>query len=55
MFLGAKTRNVRRGEAILRIGAGVLCLVVALFFPGLLRWVLGLAGFAFLLTAFFGY
>ncbi len=55
MSFEARTRNVQRGEAILRIVIGAICLVLALFVPGSLRWFLGLAGLAFLLTAFFGY
>jgi hypothetical protein len=55
MLSGAKTRNVQRGEAVLRMVIGVICLILALFIPGFLRWILGLAGIAFLLTASFGY
>jgi hypothetical protein len=55
MLIDAKTRNVQRGEAILRMAIGAICIALAMWIPGILRWILGLTGVAFLLTAFFGY
>jgi hypothetical protein len=55
MLSRAKTRNVQRSEVILRIVIGVICVALAFFIPGVLRWILALTGIAFLLTAFFGY
>jgi hypothetical protein len=55
MLSNVNTRNVQRGEAILRIIAGAICIALAILIPGVLRWVLGLTGIALLLTAFFGY
>jgi len=55
MLFDAKTRNVQRIEAILRIVIGAICIALAIWIPGIPRWILGLAGIAFLLTAFFGH
>ena len=55
MLFDAKTRNVQRSEAILRIVIGAICIALAIWIPGILRWILGLTGIAFLITAFFGY
>ena len=51
----AKTKNVRRAEAILRFIIGVILIIFAFFIEGILRWVVGLIGVAFILTAIFGY
>ncbi len=50
-----KTKNVPRGEAILRMVIGAMCVVLAFSIPGTLRWLLCLSGIALLLTVFFGY
>jgi hypothetical protein len=50
-----KTKNVRGAEAILRSIIGVILIIFALFIEGILRWVVGLIGVAFILTAIFGY
>jgi len=55
MLFDAQTRNVQRSEAILRIVIGAICIALAIWIPGILRWILGLTGIAFLITAFFGY
>jgi hypothetical protein len=50
-----KPKNIGKAEAILRylIGAGLI--IFAYFSEGILRWVFGLIGVAFILTALFGY
>jgi len=50
-----KTKNVRRAEAILRFIIGVILVIFAFFIEGILCWVFGLIGVAFILTAIFGY
>ena len=50
-----KTKNVRWAEAILRSIVGIILIISALFTDGSLRWVVGLIGVAFILTAIFGY
>jgi hypothetical protein len=50
-----KTKNVRTAEAILRSIIGVILIIFAFFTEGILRWVTGLVGVAFILTALFGY
>jgi hypothetical protein len=55
MLFNAKTRNVERSEAILRMAIGAICIALAIWIPGILRWIFGLTGIAFILTAFFGY
>ncbi len=50
-----KTRNVGRAEAILRSIIGVILVILAFFIEGILRWVVGLIGVVFILTAIFGY
>ena len=50
-----KTKNVGRAEAILRSIIGVILLIFAFFIEGILRWLVGLIGVVFILTAIFGY
>ena len=50
-----KTKNVRGIEAILRGIIGIILLGFALSIEGSLRWVVGLIGVIFILTALFGY
>jgi len=50
-----KTKNVGRVEAILRSIIGVILIIFAFFIAGILRWVVGLVGVIFILTATFGY
>ena len=50
-----KTKNVRMAEAILRSIIGIILIIFAFFTEGILRWVVGLIGVAFVLTAIFGY
>ncbi len=51
----ANTKNVGRAEAILRSIIGVILIIFAFFIEGILRWVVGLIGVVFILTAIFGY
>jgi len=51
----AKTKNVGRAEVILRSIIGVILLIFAFFIEGVLRWLVGLIGVVFILTAIFGY
>jgi hypothetical protein len=50
-----KTKNVGRIETILRSIIGVILLIFAFSIEGILRWVVGLIGALFILTAIFGY
>jgi len=50
-----KTKNVQRAEAILRCIIGGILIVFAFVIQGILRWVVGLIGVLFILTAVFGY
>ncbi len=50
-----KTKNVQTAEAILRLIMGGILIVFAFFIQGILRWVVGLIGVLFILTAAFGY
>ena len=50
-----KTKNVGRAEAILRFIIGLIILVFSFSMNGILRWVVGLMGVIFILTAGFGY
>ena len=50
-----KTKNVRGIEAILHGTIGIILLGFALSIEGILRWVVGLIGVIFILTALFGY
>ncbi|MGA2467996.1 MAG: DUF2892 domain-containing protein [Thermodesulfobacteriota bacterium] len=50
-----KTKNVGRAETILRSIIGVILIISAFFIEGILRWVVGLIGIVFILTALFGY
>jgi hypothetical protein len=50
-----KTRNVARVEAILRIIIGAILIVFTFFTHGILIWIIGLIGVAFIVTAIFGY
>jgi len=51
----AKTRNVRRTEAILRFIIGIFLIIFFLSIEGIFSWVFGLIGVTFILTAIFGY
>jgi hypothetical protein len=55
MNLGLTVKNVGKGETILRLVLGLVCIGLAFLFSGLFAWILGLVGVALLLTAFFGY
>lgn len=50
-----KTKNVRGTEAILRSIIGAILIILAFSIEGVLRWVVGLMGVAFILTVIFGY
>jgi hypothetical protein len=50
-----KTKNVRGIEPVLRGIIGIILLGFALSIEGILRWVVGLIGVIFILTAIFGY
>jgi hypothetical protein len=50
-----KAKNVGRIEAILRSIIGVILLIFAFSIGGFLRWVVGLIGGVFIITALFGY
>jgi len=52
---GVKPKNVGKAEAILRYIIGVVLIIFAYFNEGISRWVFGLIGVAFILTALFGY
>jgi Inner membrane protein YgaP-like, transmembrane domain len=51
----AKILNVGRGEAILRSIIGVILIILAFLASGFSRWVFGLIGVLFIITAIFGY
>ena len=55
MNVGIGVKNIGKGETILRIVLGLVCIGLAFVFSGLLAWVVGLVGVTLLLTAFFGY
>jgi len=55
MELGVKTKNVGRAEAILRSIIGVILMVFAFSIEGISRWMAGLIGVIFILTAIFGF
>ena len=55
MGAGAKILNVGRGEAILRSIIGVILIILAFLASGFSRWVFGLIGVLFIITAIFGY
>jgi len=55
MVFIAKSKNVRKGEAVLRFALGAILIVIGFLVSGLPGLVLGLIGAAFILTAFFGY
>ncbi len=48
-------KNVGRAEAISRSIMGVILIIASFFIEGVLRWVGGLLGLAFIVTAIFGY
>lgn len=50
-----KIKNVRGGETIFRSVIGVILIIIAFFISGVFRWVLGLIGVFFILTALIGY
>jgi hypothetical protein len=50
-----KPKNIGKAETILRYVIGAVLIVFAYFSEGILRWVSGLIGMAFILTALFGY
>ena len=51
----AKTKNVKGAEAILRFIIGIVLIIFFFSIGGISRWVFGLIGVAFILTAIFGY
>ncbi len=51
----ADEKNVGRAEAISRSIVGVILVLFSFFIEGVLRWVGGLLGLAFIVTAIFGY
>ena len=55
MKSAVKPRNIGKTEAILRYIIGGVLVIFAYFSEGILRWVSGLIGMAFILTALFGY
>ena len=50
-----KTKNVGRAEAILRFIIGGILMIFAFSIDGALRWIVGLMGVVFILTALFGF
>ena len=50
-----KTKNVGRIEAVFRSIIGVVLISFAFSIEGILRWVVGLIGVVFIITALFGY
>ena len=50
-----KPKNIGKAEAILRYIIGAVLIILAYFSGGILRWVFGLIGVAFILTVLFGY
>jgi len=50
-----KARNVKGAEAILRFIIGIILIILSFSIGGIFRWVTGLIGIAFILTAMFGY
>ncbi len=50
-----KTKNVGRIEALLRVIIGIILMVFAFSIEGIVRWIAGLMGAVFMLTAIFGY
>ena len=50
-----RTKNVGRAEAILRLLIGIIIIVFAISIVGILRWVAGFIGVAFVFTALFRY
>jgi len=50
-----KTKNVKGVEAILRFIIGIVLIIFFLSIGGIFRWVFGLIGVAFILTAIFRY
>jgi hypothetical protein len=50
-----KAKNVGRIEAVLRSIIGVILISFAFSIEGILRWVVGLIGVVFIITALFGY
>ena len=55
MNVGMMTKNVGKGETVLRIVLGLACIGLAFLLSGFFAWILGLVGVGLLLTAFFGY
>jgi hypothetical protein len=50
-----KIKNVGKGEGIFRLIIGVILIILGFFIEGIFRWVVGLMGVAFIVTAIFGY
>ena len=50
-----KTKNVATIEAILRIIIGAILILFTFFTDGILIWIIGLIGVAFIVTAIFRY
>jgi len=48
-------KNVGKTEGAVRVIIGAVFIVFSFFISGILRWVIGLVGVVFILTALFGY
>ncbi|MBN2467234.1 MAG: DUF2892 domain-containing protein [Deltaproteobacteria bacterium] len=47
-------KNIGKKESILRIGLGVVLLLVSVWLAGWARWIAGLAGLSLIVTAVVG-
>jgi hypothetical protein len=50
-----KVKNVGKEEGVFRVIIGVILIMLAFLISGVFRWVFGLIGVIFILTAMFGY
>ena len=50
-----RIKNVGRVETIFRSVIGIMLIVLAFLISGIFRWIFGLIGVVFILTALFGY
>jgi hypothetical protein len=50
-----KTGKVGKEEAFVRIVIGAILVLSTFFIQGILSWIIGLIGVAFIVTALFGY
>ena len=53
--LMVRIKNVGRVETIFRSVIGIMLIVLAFLISGIFRWIFGLIGVVFILTALFGY